>query len=101
MLADEVPDIDFLSPQSCGGAAVHIHPYVEDVDARMAQAIAAGGKVKRPVQDQFYGDRLGTIKDPFGHVWHVATHKEDLPPEELGRRAKEAMTRQPSNEVGG
>jgi PhnB protein len=93
MLADEVPSIDFLSPQSRGGTAVHMHLYVEDVDACVAQALAAGAALKRPVQDQFYGDRLGTIEDPFGHVWHIATHKQDLSEEELRRRAREAMSK--------
>lgn len=100
MLADEVPGIDFPSPQSCGGAAVHIHLYVADADACVAQAVAAGAELQRPVQDQFYGDRLGTIKDPFGHVWHIATHKEDLSPEELGRRAQEAMKKRPADKAG-
>jgi PhnB protein len=66
---------------------VHLHLYVEDVDAVVSQAVATGAKVLRPVQDQFYGDRLGTIADPYGHVWHVATHKEDLSMEELRKRA--------------
>ncbi len=67
--------------------------YVEDVDAVARQAIAAGAKVKRSVADQFYGDRLGTFEDPFGHTWHVSTHIEDVSGEELDRRAKLAMTR--------
>lgn len=91
MLADEFPDMDFLSPQSRGGTTVHLHLYVEDVDALVAQAVAAGSKLKRPVQDQFYGDRTGTVEDPFGHIWHIATHKEDVPPQELSRRAAQAM----------
>lgn len=93
MLADEYAEMEFLSPRSRGGTTVHIHLYVNDVDATVAQAVAAGGKLKRPVQDQFYGDRTGTVEDPFGHVWHIATHKEDLSPEELVRRAEEAMNR--------
>jgi PhnB protein len=91
MVADEFPDMDFLGPRSRGGAAVHIHLYVEDVDAVVGRAVAAGGTLKRPVQDQFYGDRLGTVEDPFGHVWHIATHKEDLSNDELARRAEQAM----------
>ena len=91
MLADEHPAMDFRSPRSRGGTAVHLHVYVEDADARVEQAVAAGATLKRPVQDQFYGDRLGTVEDPFGHVWHFATHKEDLTPDELARRAAEAM----------
>ena len=93
MLADEFPGMDFLSPRSRGGSPVHLHVYVEDVDARVAQAIEAGATLKRPVQDQFYGDRLGTVEDPFGHVWHIATHKEDLSPDELARRAEQAMNK--------
>jgi PhnB protein len=87
MLADEYPDMGFRGPQSLGGTAASILLYVEDVDRLFAQAIAAGGKVDRPVKDQFYGDRSGTLKDPFGHVWTIATHKEDLSPEEMHRRA--------------
>lgn len=87
MLADEFPDMGFRGPHSFGGSPVHIHLYVEDVDAVVNQSVAAGAKVVRPVQDQFYGDRSGTIADPYGHVWHVATHKEDLSMDELRRRA--------------
>ena len=87
MLADEVPEMDFRSPEALGGSPVHLHLYVEDVDAVVAQAVAAGAKLVRPAQDQFYGDRLGTIADPYGHVWHLATHKEDLSLEELRKRA--------------
>ena len=87
MLADEFPDMGFRGPHSFGGSPVHIHLYVEDVDAVVNRSVAAGAKVVRPVQDQFYGDRSGTIADPYGHVWHVATHKEDLSMDELRRRA--------------
>lgn len=87
MLADEFPEMDFRSPASFGGSPVHLHLYVEDCDAVVKQAVAAGARVVRPVQDQFYGDRSGTVADPYGHVWHVATHKEDLTLEEIGRRA--------------
>jgi PhnB protein len=87
MLADEFPEMDFRGPHSVGGSPVHLHLYVEDVDAVVAQAVGAGAKVVRAVQDQFYGDRSGTITDPYGHVWHVATHKEDLSPEEMRKRA--------------
>jgi PhnB protein len=87
MMADEFPEMDFNAPQKYGGSPVHLHIYVEDVDKVFKQALAAGGKEVRPVQDQFYGDRLGTLADPFGHVWHVSTHKEDLTPEEIGKRA--------------
>jgi PhnB protein len=87
MLADEFPEMDFRSPASVGGTPVTLHMYVEDVDAVVSQAVAAGAKLVRPVQDQFYGDRSGTVTDPYGHVWHVATHKEDLSMEEIRRRA--------------
>ena len=91
MLADEFPDHDAHAPRKFGGSPVSLHLYCEDVDAVAAKAIAAGAKVKRPVADQFYGDRLGTLVDPFGHVWHISTHIEDVPPDELDRRAKAAM----------
>ncbi len=75
MLADEYPDMNFRGPKSFGGTSVHIHLYVRDVDRVVKKAVAAGAKVLRPVADQFYGDRSGSLEDPFGHVWHVATHK--------------------------
>ncbi|HEV8584345.1 MAG TPA: VOC family protein [Methylomirabilota bacterium] len=87
MLADESPEMDFRSPRSVGGSPVMLHLYVEDVDTVVGRAVASGAKVLRPIQDQFYGDRSGTLADPYGHLWHVATHKEDLSPEEIGRRA--------------
>jgi PhnB protein len=90
MLSDEYEPMAFLGPQARGGTTVHIHLYVRDVDATVARAAAAGAKVVRPVQDQFYGDRTGSIEDPFGHLWHVATHKEDLSKAELKRRAEKA-----------
>jgi PhnB protein len=87
MLADEFPEMNFRSPTTIGGAAVHLHLYTDDVDAMVARAVAAGATLVRSVQDQFYGDRVGTVADPYGHVWHVSTHKEDLSMEELGKRA--------------
>jgi PhnB protein len=86
MLSDEHPEIGVRSPQSLGGTPVGIHLYVEDVDALSNQAVAAGAKLVRPVADQFYGDRSGTLEDPFGHRWYVATHIEDVSSEELGKR---------------
>jgi PhnB protein len=86
MLADEMPDGGYVGPQTLGGAAVSMMVYVENVDARFAQAVAAGATVKRPVEDQFYGDRTGTLVDPFGHVWSIGTHKEDVSMEEMQRR---------------
>jgi PhnB protein len=91
MLADESPDMGFLGPQSRGGTTVQLHLYVRDVDATCDKAVAAGGKLTRPLEDKFYGDRAGTIEDPYGHVWYVATHKEEVPPKELRRRMQEMM----------
>ena len=88
MLADEYPDMGYRSPKSIGGTPVSILLYVEDVDRWFERAIAAGGKVARAVANQFYGDRTGTLTDPFGHVWSIATRVEDVSPEEMRRRAK-------------
>jgi PhnB protein len=88
MLADESPEFNARSPETIGGSPVGLCIYLENVDAVFKQAIAAGGKEERPVQDQFYGDRSGTLRDPFGHQWTVATHKEDVSPEEMERRMK-------------
>jgi PhnB protein len=90
MLADEHPEMGYKSPRTLGGTPTSIMIYVADVDTVFDQAIAAGGKAQRPVKDQFYGDRSGTLEDPFGHVWHVATHKEDVSADEMERRAKAA-----------
>jgi PhnB protein len=90
MLADEHPEMDFLSPLTRGGSAVHLHLYVADVDKIAERAVAAGAKLLHPVQDKFYGDRTGSIQDPFGHVWHLATHTEDLSMAELRKRAEQA-----------
>jgi PhnB protein len=87
MLADEYESMQFLGPQSRGGTTVQIHLYVPDVDSTVARAAAAGGRVIRPVEDQFYGDRAGAIEDPFGHRWHIATHKEEVSIAEAKRRA--------------
>ena len=86
MLADEMPEEGHAGPQTLGGVGVSMMLYVEDVDTRFAQAIAAGATIKRPVQDQFYGDRTGTLVDPFGHVWSIGTHKEDVSMDEMQRR---------------
>jgi PhnB protein len=86
MIADEHPEVDARGPKAFGGSPVSLHVYVKDVDAIARQATAAGAKVVRPVQDQFYGDRSGTFDDPFGHRWHLATHVEDVSLAELGRR---------------
>jgi PhnB protein len=91
MMSDENPQIGALSPLSIGGTASGLHLYVPNVDAVIEKAIDAGAKPVRPVQDQFYGDRSGTVIDPFGHMWSVATHIEDVAPEELRRRAATAQ----------
>ncbi|WP_395359212.1 VOC family protein [Streptomyces sp. YH02] len=91
MLADEFPDIGFRSPKSIGGTPVTLHVYVADVDAVFARALAQGAKELSAVKDEFYGDRTGQFEDPFGHRWSVASHIEDVPAEEMGKRAKEAM----------
>ena len=86
MLADEFPEMDVRSPQSFGGSPVALLLYVEDVDALAERAVAAGAKLESPVEDKFYGDRMGKLVDPFGHIWAIATHKEDVSPEELEKR---------------
>ena len=91
MLADEYPDMGFKGPESLGGTPVSLMVYVDDVDRIYPQAIAAGGKEMRPLQNQFYGDRSGTLTDPFGHVWTISTHVEDLSEEDLAKRAEAAM----------
>jgi len=88
MLCDECPDWNALSPQTIGGTAVSIMLYVEDVDSLVDRAVTAGAQLVMPVADQFWGDRMGTVIDPFGHKWSIATHKEDVTPEEICTRAK-------------
>ena len=90
MLADEFPDMGFLSPETIGGSPVSLYVYVEDVDKFTGKAVAEGLTVVKPVADQFYGDRSGSFKDPFGHTWGFATHLEDLTPEEVNERAAAA-----------
>lgn len=90
MLADEFPEMEFVSPKTLGGSPVGLMIYVDDVDTVYSRSIAAGGQEVKPLQDQFYGDRSGTLKDPFGHVWTVATHKEDVSEEEMKKRAAAA-----------
>ncbi|HEX8254082.1 MAG TPA: VOC family protein [Thermoanaerobaculia bacterium] len=90
MLADEHPKIGFRGPRTLGGSPVLLHVYVEDVDAVVEKAVAAGAKLVRPVADQFYGDRAGGIEDPFGHQWHFATQKEIISEEEMAKRAQNA-----------
>jgi len=89
MLADPCEEAGaFQSPRALGGSPVGLHLYVEDVDKIFAQAIKAGAKIIQPLEDRFYGDRNGTLEDPFGHLWFLSTHKEDLTPEEIDNRAK-------------
>lgn len=88
MLADEYPELNFRSPASYGGSAVLLHLYVEDVDAVAERAVSNGATIVRKVENQFYGDRSGQFRDPFGHVWNVSTHVEDVTPEEIERRSK-------------
>ena len=90
MLADEHPEIDALGPRSVGGTPVSLHVYVEDADSVFERAIGAGARALRPVEDKFYGDRSGGFEDPFGHRWDVSTRVEDIPPEEMSKRAAEA-----------
>jgi PhnB protein len=91
MLADEHPDMGHRGPHAYSGSAVSLMIYVPDVDATVKAAVADGAKIVRAVENQFYGDRLGTIEDPFGHQWHVATHVEDVPPDEMAKRAAAVM----------
>jgi len=91
MLADEHPAMGYRGPRTLGGSSVSILLYLADVDRVFERAVKAGAKAQRPVANQFYGDRSGTLEDPFGHVWTVATHVEDVPPEEMKRRAEAAM----------
>ena len=92
MLADEFPDMNVLGPKSIGGTPVTIHVYVEDADGAFDRAIKEGATSMRPVENQFYGDRSGQFQDPFGHIWNVATHVEDIPPDEMEKRAAAAMS---------
>jgi|SRR5688572_14342920 PhnB protein len=91
MLADEVPQMGHKSPQTLGGSGVGLMLYVTDVDDTFQRAVSGGATVIRPVINQFYGDRSGTITDPFGHQWTIATHVEDVAEDEMKRRAEEAM----------
>jgi PhnB protein len=95
MLADEMPEMPDAvarSPRSLGGTTFGLHVYVADVDADFKRAVAAGATVRRPVTDQFYGDRSGTVEDPFGHIWTLSTHIEDVSPEEIRRRMESLPT---------
>jgi PhnB protein len=89
MLADEFPDMDALGPNKRGGATASFMIYVPDADAAYDRAVKAGAKADRPLKDEFWGDRIGTVIDPFGHKWSLATHLEEVPPEEMQRRMEE------------
>ena len=91
MLSDPFPQASTKTPSELGGTSVSVFMYVEDVDAVVKQAVGAGATVTMEVADQFWGDRFGSVKDPFGHLWSIATHVEDVPPEEMAERAKAAM----------
>jgi len=93
MLSDEFPEMKSLSPTTIGGSPVSLYLYVEDVDKTFNLAVTEGGKSLFPVQDRFYGDRHGTIQDPFGHIWSIATHIKDLTKEEMKKAAEEAFSK--------
>lgn len=99
MLADESPAMGAKSAKTLGGSPVGLMIYVDDCDTVFKRAVAAGGKEVRPLADQFYGDRSGTLIDPFGLQWTVSTHKEDIAPEEMGRRAAEFMKKREESKV--
>jgi PhnB protein len=92
MLADEFPEMGAVSPKTVGGTPVTLGLYVEDVDRTFDAAVQAGAKALRPVENQFYGDRSGQIEDPFGHRWSISTHIEDVPPDEMAKRAQQMMS---------
>ncbi len=95
MLSDEWPDMGKLGPKARGGATASMMLYVEDADAAFERAIGEGASVERPVEDQFWGDRMGSLVDPFGHTWALSTHVEDVPEDEMKRRM-EAFTAEPA-----
>ncbi|MGH9493372.1 MAG: VOC family protein [Candidatus Sulfotelmatobacter sp.] len=93
MLSDEFPDFGSVSPQGLGGSPMGLHIYVQDVDASFDRAVKAGAQVEMPVMDQFWGDRYGRLKDPFGHKWSIATHTKDLSMDEMKKGMDEAMAK--------
>jgi len=97
MIADPCDDVSFGDPKTLGGSTVGLYVYVDDVDRMYSQSVAAGAKSINPVEDQFYGDRIGTIEDPYGHRWFIATHKEDLTPEEINKRVEDLFEQEESD----
>lgn len=91
MLGDEFPEFGAVSPESTGGSSMGLHIYVKDVDAAFDRAVKAGARVEIPVSDQFWGDRYGRLKDPFGHKWSIATHTKDMSADEMKRNMEDAM----------
>lgn len=100
MLADEFPEMGHVSPTTLGGSPSGVMLYVKDCDAMFAKALSLGATVMKPLQDQFYGDRSGSVIDPFGHRWTISTHIEDVPPEEMGRRHDEFMKKMAEGKAG-
>jgi PhnB protein len=96
MLVDEFPEMNARGPQSIGGTAVTIHMFVKDADAVFNQAVNAGAEVRMPLADMFWGDRYGVVADPFGHLWSIATHQEDLTPQEIRERMQGAFSAAPA-----
>ena len=97
MLADEFPEFGSLSPESTGGAGMGLHIYLDGVDAAFDQAVKAGAQIEMPVMDQFWGDRYGKLKDPFGHKWSIATHTKDLSMDEMKQGMDEALAQMPKS----
>lgn len=97
-LGDEFPNMGCRSPQSLGGSTAALHIYVQDVDAAFQRAVEAGAQARMPVTDMFWGDRYGRVADPFGHEWGLATHKEDLKPEEIAKRAQAFFAQMPKSQ---
>lgn len=97
-LGDEFPEMGARGPEAYGGSPASLHLYVEDVDAAVERAVAAGAQLRMPVADMFWGDRYGKVADPFGYEWGLGTHKEDLTPEEIGKRAQKFFKKQGGRE---
>ena len=97
MLSDEYPEMGHRGPKTIGGTPVTISVYVEDVDDAFERAVSSGATSVQEVEDRFYGDRTGTFEDPFGHRWSIATHVEDVPPDQMAKRAAEAMAQMASS----